>query len=169
MPGGEWRGQRADRLCGGRPAGYEEHVPFRIRAIGSHPKDWLRHRKSCPSVPEKEKTAEMEIAPIAHGYIGMNAGLITAMALRPEDATNLVQFLAKVTTRSECRCPECECVIYSRRFDTCRDCGADLPPNLRMTRTEQARVKADVADTRRRLENFDAAIGSFRRMGTLIL
>ena len=111
----------------------------------------------------------MEIAPIAHGCFGMNAGLITAMTLRPEAPTSLVQFLAKVTTKSECRCPECECVIYSRRFDTCRDCGADLPTSLRMNRAEQARVKADVADSRKRLENFDAAIGSFRRMGTLIL
>ena len=147
MQGDEWRGQRA-----GSPV-------WR--------KGFLRYGKPCRYVPEK--TAKMEIAPIAHGCLGMNAGLITAMTLRPETATNLVQFLAKVTTKSECRCPECECVIYSRRFDTCRDCGADLPPNLRMNRTEHARVKADVADSRKRLENFDAAIGSFRRMGTLIL
>ncbi|MDE0596475.1 MAG: hypothetical protein OSB65_14625 [Roseibacillus sp.] len=111
----------------------------------------------------------MEIASIGHGYLGMSIGLITAMTLRPEAATNLVQFLAKVTTKSECRCPECEGVIYSRRFDTCRDCGADLPTSLRMNRAEQARVKADVADSRKRLENFDAAIDPFRRMGTLIL
>ena len=99
----------------------------------------------------------------------MNAGLSAAMTLRPEAATNLVQFLAKVTTKSECRCPECECVIYSRRFDTCRDCGADLPTSLRMNRAEQARVKAAVADSRRRLKHLDAAIGSFRGMGTLVL
>jgi hypothetical protein len=99
----------------------------------------------------------------------MNVGLITAMTLRPETATNLVQFHTKVTTKSECRCPECECVIYSRRFDTCRDCGADLPTSLRMNRAEQARVKAEVADSRKRLENFVAAISSFRRMGTLVL
>ena len=91
------------------------------------------------------------------------------MTLRPEAATNLVQFLAKVTTKSECHCPECECVIYSRRFDTCRDCGADLPTSLRMNRAEQARVKADVTDSRRRLKHLDAAIGSFRGMGTLVL
>lgn len=99
----------------------------------------------------------------------MNAGLSAAMTLRPEAATNLVQFLAKVTTKSECRCPECERVIYSRRFDTCRDCGADLPTSLRMNRAEQARVKADVTDSRRRLKHLDAAIGSFRGMGTLVL
>ena len=99
----------------------------------------------------------------------MNAGLSIAMTLRPEAATNLVQFLAKVTTKSECRCPECERVIYSRRFDTCRDCGADLPTSLRMNRAEQARVKADVTDSRRRLKHLDAAIGSFRGMGTLVL
>jgi hypothetical protein len=60
-------------------------------------------------------------------------------------------------------------MIYSRRFGTCRDCGADLPTSLRMTRAEQARVKVWVADSRKRLKNFDAAIDSFRRMGTLIL
>ena len=111
----------------------------------------------------------MKIVPIAHGCLSMNAGLITVMALQPEAATNLVQLLTKVTTKSECRCPECESVIYSRRFDTCRDCGVDLPTSLRMNRAEQARVKADITDSRKRLENFDAAIGSFRRMGTLVL
>ena len=101
----------------------------------------------------------------------MTTGLLITIAgrLGAATATRLASRALQSVEKETLRCPHCSGVIYSRRFATCRDCGADLPAGSRFAPQQTAKVQAELDASHHRVRSLNSSLEAIRPIGTLAL
>lgn len=101
----------------------------------------------------------------------MSTALYIAIAgqLDPATATYRASQALHHLNKTAKRCPHCNGVIYSKRFSTCRDCGADLPNRSRFAPTQAAMLQAEVEASLARSRSLDSGLGRIQPIGTFAL
>jgi transcription initiation factor TFIIIB Brf1 subunit/transcription initiation factor TFIIB len=69
-------------------------------------------------------------------------------------AESLVRRLRACVMYMEFKCPQCQCVIYSRKHKVCGNCGATLPSELLLTKAQIEALEKERARERKRAREF---------------
>jgi transcription initiation factor TFIIIB Brf1 subunit/transcription initiation factor TFIIB len=59
------------------------------------------------------------------------------------------------------KCPQCQCVIYSRKHKVCGNCGATLPAELLLTKAQVEALEKERARERKRAREFQLPSDSY--------